>query len=100
MTALDGQQTIYDQLNPGPPHGSLFSGYGGIDLALEECSALAQCGCPTSTQGPARSSTAASRKRRTWATSPRSRGKTCRVWTSSQVVHPAKTSPRPVVAQA
>lgn len=36
MTALDGQQTIYDQLNPGPPHGSLFSGYGGIDLALEE----------------------------------------------------------------
>ena len=31
-----GQQTIYDQLNPGPTHGSLFSGYGGIDLALEE----------------------------------------------------------------
>lgn len=31
-----GQQTIYDQLSPGPTHGSLFSGYGGIDLALEE----------------------------------------------------------------
>ena len=31
---IAGQQTIYDQL--APTHGSLFSGYGGIDIAVAE----------------------------------------------------------------
>lgn len=31
---IEGQQTIYDQL--APTHGSLFSGYGGIDIAVAE----------------------------------------------------------------
>ena len=31
---IAGQQTIYDQL--APTHGSLFSGYGGIDIAVSE----------------------------------------------------------------
>lgn len=31
---IEGQQTIYDQL--APTHGSLFSGYGGIDLAVSD----------------------------------------------------------------
>lgn len=34
VSPILGQQTIYDQL--APTHGSLFSGYGGIDIAVAE----------------------------------------------------------------
>ena len=72
-------------------HGSLFSGYGGIDRAIADVFGAETAWCLTWTPARMRSSPTATPTPPTWVTSPPWTGRPSSPSTSSAAAHPAKT---------